>query len=704
MAGMKFVYFRETIPLNANPKMPQTHRPQKQTSLYQRQDWRQSPEFLEIPAKRKVIGILLGVGYALSLYFFLQIFRESLRVFPSLLEDSLWELTPAEDQYYNWIYAALSVLMGRGVMWNYWLERPRRFLAKNNRKRYSILTDHRILWASFLWFTRSGYAFFVVLGIAFSHGFEELSFYEDFWFLFPLMMVVFYLQSWNSLRKIYRRKVWKRFGLATFVLLIFTWILTLLNPVDPSATNKAIKDQNPVLSLEIKLPQSDFGKRVRRISLIKPVYVSQGERGTEFLVDKKVVSLKELTALLNEWRINTFIYEQPLLAIQVYADGSIPMEDIHALQVAAARARIGEIKWAVTEESNGKRRVPYTNVFLHQKNPQWPQAFLVYSINNNIPLPPDREYILPPVLEIDSSRCFFLEISPGKTSAIFELVSPNRRVEVAMEDLSKALRDSLWHHPKHDLVYKPHPLITFEDYLGGIEAHKSAVKALRKQYTLDRYKVTQEQMHEMGILRYGDDPSEAVEAYPTSRKEIWDDRDTKAYQFMRQILRDTAVIRNPASIILPSRKGCFWSPPFFSGKSLDEYYAELLQTDEIEHIKRERWNRSQMDMNAFSKDGFIIFDVGPYLDREITSEEFYRKQDSVAAYHGFNHFNLVSFRGPYFNPEENLALVEFTYYEPFGSSGQSLLFEKVKDNNETAHSKGNVGQWRIVGSVEDWVE
>ncbi|GAB5558119.1 MAG: hypothetical protein SchgKO_23320 [Schleiferiaceae bacterium] len=426
------------------------------------------------------------------------VFRESLRVLPSLLADSLWELTPSENNYYDWIYAALSVMMGHGVMWNYWLERPRRFRAKNNRKRYSILTDHRILWASFLWFTRSAFTFAMVLGITFSYGFEELSFYEEFRFLFPLMMVVFYLQSWNSLRKIYRRKVWKRFGVTTLVLLVFTYGLTRFSLVDPVAINQSLVEKNPILGIQLDLPQSKLGEKVQRLSLAKYVFVTHSDEGMEIYIDRLQVNPRQLTTALDVWKRGIYGMERDMAYVVLFMDKSVPMEDVDRIHLAIAKAQISRIQAAVTLDDHSNKNSSFRTALRYTKtfnyiNPKWPY------IAPDAPPPP-----LPPRLPIsfykDVLALDFNSVG-GKFSC--RMVKGENERTMATSDLFVALEDSLRRKPKTLLIFSPHPEMNYGEYLSVLEIHRQVVYRLRKEWFSERSSSKFEVVQKFAHGRYG---------------------------------------------------------------------------------------------------------------------------------------------------------------------------------------------------------
>ena len=203
------------------------------------------PITLHIPKPRFTIGILIGLSYSFVSYAFLYLMREFFRVF-SLTEDfDMWILTESEVYFYNFFFAFVAVIVGQSVCFSFWLDRPRKIFGNRHFRRTKIINDQRFLhWYFLSWFSKLAFLFGILFGHLFQGGFHDFSLYPDYNFMFVMIVVVLFLQTWNSIRPTFRRKSFKWMLASAAIVSIVAFGLSRINLIDYKAINQNQLEKN----------------------------------------------------------------------------------------------------------------------------------------------------------------------------------------------------------------------------------------------------------------------------------------------------------------------------------------------------------------------------------------------------------------------------------------------------------------------------
>lgn len=165
------------------------------------------PNFIQISQLKIIIGLLLGLFFAFTFYSFLYLVRETFRILSLTETYDLWILTDKEVRFYNLIFAFISVIIGQAVAFSIWFDRPKSIFEKRNYIKTTILNDQRALNLYFLcWFSKLSIIFGLIFGLTIPGGFYVVSLYPDYNFVFILIIIVLFLQTWNTMNLSFKRK------------------------------------------------------------------------------------------------------------------------------------------------------------------------------------------------------------------------------------------------------------------------------------------------------------------------------------------------------------------------------------------------------------------------------------------------------------------------------------------------------------------
>ena len=165
------------------------------------------PDFIILSRFRLIVGVFLGLLYSFSFYSFLYILRETFRILSVTEKYDLWVLTDKEVNFYNLVFAFLSIIIEQSVCFVFWFDKPKKIFGIRNHRKIAIVNDQRFLnWYFLSWFSKLAIVFGLLFGFTFSGGFYVFSLYPAYNYLFILIIIVLNLQTWNTISLIFKRK------------------------------------------------------------------------------------------------------------------------------------------------------------------------------------------------------------------------------------------------------------------------------------------------------------------------------------------------------------------------------------------------------------------------------------------------------------------------------------------------------------------
>ncbi len=153
------------------------------------------------------MGTAAGLITALSLSLAFNYTRETFRFFTGMSADLLIP-EEAEWLFFNGFFAALAAVLGLSAAIAAWMSAPARRSRKSRLYRQLALTYALLIfWVSLMMLARFGSILPIMLfGLP---GYDDdLNLYEEYRFLLFLFPIVVFLQSWFSVRLVYRAGKW----------------------------------------------------------------------------------------------------------------------------------------------------------------------------------------------------------------------------------------------------------------------------------------------------------------------------------------------------------------------------------------------------------------------------------------------------------------------------------------------------------------
>lgn len=205
---------------------------------------------------RLYVGIGLALFFAPVFYAFQYVLREVFRILFTSERHDVWLLSDEEVFFYNWFFAALSLIIGLSIGLSYIFENPKRFRGERLNKRNSILNDQRVLQYSFLmWFLKLAIIHALIFG---DGGYYFFSIYPHFNFPLILVLIALFFQSWNTVRLAFKKQSYKWMSISFLTILGLSAGMAKVDVVDYKAVNESLLALNMEHSYDLQLPHASY--------------------------------------------------------------------------------------------------------------------------------------------------------------------------------------------------------------------------------------------------------------------------------------------------------------------------------------------------------------------------------------------------------------------------------------------------------------
>lgn len=307
--------------------------------------------FSEIPVTRKFMGPFIGILVAIAFYALLYLLRDICRAMPALSPEHFWALSEDELSFYNFFYAAVASLLGQSICFAFWLNRPRHITSPQRLTRIRVLHDQRFfIWYFLAWFSKVAFVYGLFFGWTLWGGHYVFSFYPDYRFLFYLILIVLFLQSWTSFRLLFPRQTFKWILVSALVLVSFSFGLSKINLLDQEAFQYSRQRESIYYKYDFELPQSAYYENVYhshlsiKVQLVLDFSVSDSP---SILLDQEKINPSSLPQKLRMHLSMINKYERHRASVSLYADHRVPIAFVEKVKTAISRAGISKLYYMV---------------------------------------------------------------------------------------------------------------------------------------------------------------------------------------------------------------------------------------------------------------------------------------------------------------------------------------------------------------------
>lgn len=420
-------------------------------------------ESVKISKSKFWIGILVGLLYSFAFYSIFYMSRESIRFFSISDDFNLWVFTDDEVNFYNFFLAYLSLIFGQSISIQFWAERSRKFMSSYKEKLITIINDQRFLiWYFLSWFSKLALVFTFVFVVTLEGG-SVFNFYHGYKFIFILFLVVLFLQSWVTIRQVFKRNSLKWMGISFLMISILSFGLSRINLIDYKKFNNIILNKNICHKYNIDIPQINSVNNLTSPYLIRKIYLAKKEELENPILIFNNSSIR-LNSLADQIRkMEDSIPSQRTrkrLKYQLYIDKEIPMKFITELTKELGKTGILNFAYSAFPKKLDYEKSYYRN---HSINHYTPNPLSVF--NNQ-----DGNHIQKINIEILSQNNILIDSIFSDTNS-----------------LKKSIKEKIEEGKLSEIIIQYEESCKFDSYINVLSLTKEAINELKNKYSLQNY-------------------------------------------------------------------------------------------------------------------------------------------------------------------------------------------------------------------------
>lgn len=342
---------------------------------------------IKISKLNLIAGIFIWLSYSLLLYSLLYLSREVFRIFSKDFAGSLWILNDEEVNFYNLFFAYISTIISMNISIQFLLDRPKKYFSRNNIAKHKIINDQRVLsWYFLSWFSKLAIVFGILFGCTFWGGFYVFSFYPEYNYLFVLIIIVLFLQSFTTLSLKVKTKGIKLILLMALIVSIISFSISRINLVDYKKINKVFLNNDIYHKYSVDIPETLFFEKHYRYSNTEDIYlVSTNVAKSDSLAiifDSENIKLHDFHDLLTEIK---FYYHQQIPTrsyLRLHIDRTIKMGLVNIILKQLSNAGIRLIEYAVVPKNREYNKRYYNKLSIYFGSPYFDSDLFPFEVIN----------------------------------------------------------------------------------------------------------------------------------------------------------------------------------------------------------------------------------------------------------------------------------------------------------------------------------
>lgn len=430
---------------------------------------------LNISKKRFIISILLWLFFSFACYSLFYIAREAFRFTSNFDSIYIWVFTEEETFFYNLFFALISTILSQSIIIAYLVYQAKKVFQNNRFRRSDIFNDHTFVnWNFLSWFAKVAVGYGILMGSFGASFYYSFSIYPDYKFIFILIPIYLFHSSWNSLLRIFKRKVYKWFLLSALSITILSFGLANINLTDYQALNELVLSKNPFHNYQLNRVKSDIYNRIEKRDLVEDIFlVNPKHKGLKskplIVVNGQEIEIEQLKATIEDLKNNHDEADKLFLTFHMLIDKSIPMSFVNGVKFQMSFAGLRRISYSVIPSD-----------FKASDN-------FMYSRGLNILNPIFVERILPPspIDKLYSDLKNFEDFYPVRQiSQSHCKIAESKINNSEMYDKFHSIIESEF-NPK--FVFYINENLSFEDYFQVLYAFRKALSDVKEEHSYSVY-------------------------------------------------------------------------------------------------------------------------------------------------------------------------------------------------------------------------
>lgn len=431
--------------------------------------------------KRFIIALILSILFAFSFYSFFNVIREAIRLFSLTDFHDIWWFSEKQNNFYNLFFASLSTVFGQSFAIQYYFDKPSFFYKKTKIRSSSVLNDQRVLnWYFLNCFSKIAFISVLIFAMAFKGGFYSLKIFPEYNFIFILIPVVLFLQSWLTLRLKFKNKVRKLMLISFLSISIISFGLSRIKYFNFSTLNETLLEKNIYATYNIKVPESEYNNPDNNY-YFENIFIVKSKNSNDtmpvIIYNNKEININEFIKVganltsANIWQTN--IWQKTHSILRLHIDKSIKMKFVNKLKCELSKNNIRKIAYQITSPETNYKVDLYSNTVLKENLWICDNSFFSFKYYYKL-----------------FKYKYKLEITQNKNGDLF---IDNHYITT--EDLKRKIKTTVNKSHNFATIFYINDNAEFEDYIKTYSAILDAYNTTRNEYSLAKYSKPFNKLH-----------------------------------------------------------------------------------------------------------------------------------------------------------------------------------------------------------------
>jgi hypothetical protein len=325
-------------------------------------------------------------------------------------------------------------------------------------------------WSFLNWSSKLTFIFGILFSKTFYGAYYVFSLYPEYRYIFILIVIVLFFQTWNTIRLTFRRNGFKWMGISIVIVSSLSFGLSKINLVDYKKINNAYLQHNIYHKYTLELPVSNTYEIIPvKRATVKTISVVESKENNPkpiIVMDTKEIELKDISHKIMDWQSIFHKYDIRGLVYHLQIHRNIKMEFISKIALELSKAGVSEVAYAVVP-ANAKYDKKY---------------YLDYSFTR-------------PLLNYKAKLFNLQEFNKALDDfeniiEIKQLDSGDYLVDSVITEPSKfkqSIKNSIQTNPDYFIKLYTEDKASFSSYFTVLSYTKEAIVELRNEYALKSY-------------------------------------------------------------------------------------------------------------------------------------------------------------------------------------------------------------------------
>ncbi len=416
-----------------------------------------------------LFGILIGLIFSLGFYSLVYVFREYLREISMYRSFNYCIVSDQRMFEYNLFTAYWALILGQSFSFNYWMTKPIPAVGIIRIRRKAILNDQRNLnWTAASAISRMAWVIGSFFFLLFPGAYDLLDGLSDYQFAFYLFILVLFLNSWVTIRRVFKRHSFRWMLVTAFTISVLAFGMANINLIDYNKVNERYLSA-PKYSIE--MPSANYNQFINFYTF-HHIYIykfkASSNNEPQITIRGKVVSKSELIHVLDSAYNATPAYSRMRMNVVLIIDKNVKLQFVQSIRYNIyLRTKIRRIFYGVAPKNTRQNKKYFIEEPRFVYMPPFADAWKIRAISPPLPPPPKP------------TEHFYSNVINIAMDSVGRVKLNNKAIK--LELLEDQLKKLVLHDSDYVFYIRVDSSMKFNDYVNLYDAINGSIYSIRNK-------------------------------------------------------------------------------------------------------------------------------------------------------------------------------------------------------------------------------